>query len=77
MKEVTTPSEFIRVNGLHRPKPRLRMFIGISSALPLPFGSSFLKASSTFSSSSQVVGILSPSLSSQVLLMNMWVPETS
>ncbi|CAM3608178.1 hypothetical protein BLIC_b02570 [Bifidobacterium longum subsp. infantis] len=50
------------------------MFIGISSAWPLPFGSWVLNALSTFSSSSHVVGTCRPSLSSQALLIIMSWP---
>ena len=76
MKLVAMPVELSSTSALHRPKPRLRMFIGTSSASPLPFGSPVLNASSTSFNSSQVVGTSRPRLSSQVLLMNMCVAET-
>ena len=47
---------------------------GTSSFLPLPLGSLSRKALSTVRNSSVVVGILRPSLSSQVLLIHIFWP---
>ena len=73
------PVEFIIRKGLHQspilPVTRARGLKAISSALPLPLGSRVLKASMTVRISSQVVGALSPSFSSQARLIIRCCPE--